>query len=247
MLILGGTLEARKLADTLVQSFGDRLEVTTSLAGRTTDARRPLGEIRTGGFGGVEGLIDYLTGNGIDLMIDATHPFAAEISAHAAEAAKASSLAHIMLSRPTWDLPPDLIVHRVPDLATAAFVLTALEATRVLVTVGHRGLEQLDRFDGHLVIRQIDAHEAPLPLDDAIRLVDRPPYSLEGELALMEEHRIDALLTKESGGSSTAAKLEAARQRGIPVVMIERPPQAAAALVSSVDEAVEWVSGNLAD
>jgi len=241
ILLLGGTLEARRLADALVGQ-DDGHAVMTSLAGRTSDARLPAGEIRTGGFGGVDGLVDYIRDNAIDILIDATHPFAAEITAHAVEAAHATGVAHLVLSRPTWKLPDDLIVHRVTDLAAAAFALTALEATRVLVTVGHRGLEALSRFDGHLVVRQIDAHEAPLPLDDAIRIVDRPPYTLEGERALMAEHRIDALLTKESGGTSTEAKLDAARERAIPVVMIERPAVPAAPSVGSVEDALAWIT-----
>lgn len=244
VLILGGTREARQLAEAL--SANAELEVITSLAGRTSEARQPPGRIRNGGFGGVQGLVDYLQAEGIDALIDSTHPFAAEITRHASEAAKSVGLPFVILDRPVWSLPDDLIVHRVPDLETAAFALTALDATRVLVTVGHRNLDKLRRFDGHLVVRQIEAHQGPLPLDDAVRILDRPPYTLAHERALLDEHRIDALLTKESGGSSTEAKLEAARMRGIPVVMIERPVLPDAPVVDSVEAACAWVGETLA-
>lgn len=242
ILILGGTSDARLLANRLVERHGEAFEVTTSLAGRTSDAAKPAGRIRTGGFGGARGLTDYLNDEAVDLLVDATHPFAAEISAHAAEAATAAGIARLMLVRPAWDIPDGLDVHRVPDLEAAAFALTALETSRVLVTVGHRGLEGLRRFGGHLVVRQIEAHEAPLPLDDALRVIDRPPYTLENELALMRKHGIDGLLTKESGGRATEAKLTAARDLSIPVVMIERPSMPAGEAADSVDGALSWIA-----
>jgi len=241
LLILGGTAEARALADRAVAAWGDRVDVVTSLAGRTSDARLPTGEVRHGGFGGAAGLADYLRAESVDAVIDATHPFAAEITAHAAEACRACGVPHVILARPTWTLPPGLAVHRVSDMAGAATAIADIGARNVLVTVGHRGLDALAGLDDvHFIVRQIEAHEGPLPLADAECLIQRPPYRVEDERALMRERGVDALLTKESGGGATAAKLEAASELGIPVVMIERPPLPEADRVSSVDEALGW-------
>ncbi|MEQ8667118.1 MAG: cobalt-precorrin-6A reductase [Rhodospirillales bacterium] len=245
LLILGGTTEARQLAERTVARWGDDLTVTTSLAGRTRDAMLPAGEVRSGGFGGTAGLAAYLTDEAVDLVVDATHPFAAEISAHAADAAAAANVPRLLLVRPPWTLPEGLEVHRTPDIEGAAFALAALGASTVLVTIGHRGLEGLKRLDARLVVRQIETHEAPLPLDNAVRIVDRPPYTLAGELALMRGHGVDAVLTKESGGAATAAKLQAAADLGIPVVMIERPPLPPGDIADSVDAAMDWIAAQL--
>ena len=246
LLILGGTTEARQLAGEAVDAWNDDVVVTTSLAGRTRDAARPAGNVRSGGFGGVAGLTEYLRAEAIDVLVDATHPFAAKISGHAASAAATAGVPRLALVRPPWPLPDGLDVHRTPDIEGAAFTLAALDARNVLVTIGHRGLEGLRRLDARLVVRQIEAHVAPLPLDNAVRVIDRPPYTLTGERALMHEHSIDALLTKESGGAATAAKLAAALERRIPVVMIERSAMPPGETASSVDAAITWIAAQLA-
>lgn len=241
ILILGGTLEARQLANRLVERFGTRLDVTTSLAGQTRRANLPKGFVRRGDFGGTRGLADYLGNVGIDLLVDSTHPFAARISRHAVKAAAATGVGLLALVRPIWDLPADLTVHRIANIKAAPSALAALNVTRVLVTVGHRGLENLRPLNAHLVIRLIEESGIQAALEKTTTIIDRPPYLLADEINLMQQYRIDGVLTKESGGVSTEAKLYAARDLDIPVVMIERPAEIAADRVSHVEDAIKRI------
>ncbi|WP_280489863.1 cobalt-precorrin-6A reductase [Nocardia carnea] len=241
ILLLGGTGEARELAHTLAAERG--LEIVSSLAGRVSDPVRPGGTVRVGGFGGVEGLRNWLVGNGIELIVDATHPFAATMTAHAAQAGAELGLPMVRLNRPGWVPGPGDHWLRVPDLAAAARV-SAATGDRILLTIGRQGVGS---FAGYTrpwyLIRAIDPPEAALPPRHEI-LLARGPFTVESENALLARHRIEVLVTKDSGGAATAAKLVAARHSGIPVVMVDRPPVPPGLVeVTSVGAVREWVTG----
>ncbi|MET4927385.1 cobalt-precorrin-6A reductase [Streptomyces sp. PSRA5] len=227
VLILGGTTEARRLADALAAE-APHAHVTTSLAGRVTNPSAPAtGDLRVGGFGGPDALAAWLVAHRIDVLVDATHPFAASISAHAAQAAAASGTDHFALRRPGWPADPRDRRHPARSLADAAARLPAFGGgTRVFLTTGRQGLAAFagPELDGlHFLVRTVEPPEPPLPRSTRI-LLDRGPYTVEGETALLLEHRVDVLVTKDSGGSATVAKLTAARELRLPVVMVERPP-----------------------
>ncbi len=222
-------------------------EIVSSLAGRVSDPIRPVGEVRIGGFGGVEGLRKWLEDNRIELVVDATHPFAATMTAHAAQATGQLGLSMIRLSRPGWHAEPGDHWLRVPDLAAAARVSAEL-GERILLTIGRQGVAA---FAGHprpwYLIRAIDPPEGALPPRHEI-LLARGPFTVEEESALLARHRIDVVVTKNSGGTATAAKLTAARTAGIPVVVVDRPPvPTGITVVGTVDEAREvlstWTAG----
>ncbi|MDN3516461.1 cobalt-precorrin-6A reductase [Aquisalimonas lutea] len=221
VLILAGTGEASALAHRLADH--PIIRARMSLAGRTRQPEAQALPSRVGGFGGVQGLVQYLRDQGIDALVDATHPFAAGMTANAAAAARATGVPLALLARPDWTPAPDDRWLRVPDLEGAAEALHPL-GRRVLVTTG-RKLAAFERVpDKRYVIRTIDPPEPRPALPDAVYLQSRGPFRLEDELALLREHAIDVLVTKASGGGATRAKLDAARQCGIPVVMVERPP-----------------------
>ncbi|MEE1813433.1 cobalt-precorrin-6A reductase [Streptomyces sp. BE133] len=227
ILILGGTTEARQLAAELTGPGGDAtVRITTSLAGRVARPRMPAGDVRIGGFGGPQGLADWLRTHSVDTVVDATHPFAGNISANAAAAANATGTALFALRRPGWTAGPGDHWHSADDLAHAAAQLPAL-GHRIFLTTGRLGLAAFAAAPGadtlHFLVRSVEPPEPPLPRDTDV-LLDRGPYTVEGETALLRERAIDVLVTKDSGGPATAAKLTAARNLGLPVVVVRRPP-----------------------
>lgn len=239
VLILGGTTEAMALAKRLAGHSVIKAEV--SLAGRTARPVLPPLPTRVGGFGGVDGLADFLTGNRIGAVVDATHPFAARISANAVAACARVGVPLLVLTRAAWAAGPEDRWIGVPDMAAAAEALRPL-GRRVFLTVGRQELAPFAAVpDRSYLIRAVDPPDPPPELPDHRVILDRGPYTLEGELALLAEHRIDALVSKNSGGTATAAKLEAARRLGIPVVMVERPADTGAETVHAVGEAVGWL------
>ena len=238
ILVLGGTGEARALAGRLV---GLGHQVITSLAGRTQEPILPEGEVRVGSFGGAEGLQAFVQAQGIDWLIDATHPYAAGMSANAVRAAADSGVSLLRLVRPAWREPADAPWTHVPDLAGAAAALPA--GARVLLTTGHGGLQTLlARSDCQFLVRLIEPPAQPLP-PHAKLMLSRPPYQLEGELALLEREAITHLVSKNSGGEQTADKLEAARQRRTNVIMVARPAYPPAREVADVEACVAALAG----
>ncbi|MFJ6135082.1 cobalt-precorrin-6A reductase [Kitasatospora sp. NPDC092286] len=220
VLILGGTTEARALASALTGAAA--LRVTSSLAGRVAEPRLPAGEVRIGGFGGPDGLADWLRAERVDALVDATHPFAAAMSHNAALAAAATGVPLLALRRPGWTPVAGDRWHPVASLASAAALLPSL-GRRVFLTTGRQGIGAFARLDGlHFLARSVEPPEPPMPAATEV-LLDRGPFTLDGERELLRAHRIDVLVTKDSGGAATAPKLTAARELGLPVVIVERP------------------------
>jgi len=233
ILILGGTAEAVDLADRLVAL---RHGVTTALAGRTRKPHRPKGRLRVGGFGGAGGLAKYLSDKRVEYLIDATHPFAVEISAHAVEAVNVAGIPLLRVQRPPWPEPEKANWAHVTDESGAAAALPG--GATVLLTIGRQRLEPfLGRADCRFVLRAIEAPEVGLPNNFTLNLA-RPPFSKQEELALMRRFRITYLVTKNSGGAQTAAKLDAADFLKVKVIMIDRPELPAAPSADSVEAAM---------
>lgn len=240
LLILGGTAEAAALAEAAHAALPD-LEVTSSLAGRTASPPRLPGRIRVGGFGGAEGIATYLRGERISLVVDATHPFAVTISAHAAEACAATGTPRLLLLRPPWQPQPEDQWHQVSHMAEAAQRVGAT-ARRAFLTVGPRDLPAFAGLDHvFFLVRLIQTPSAPLPLTNHELVVARPPFVLQAERALFARHGIDTLVTKQSGGP-TEAKLTSAREVRATVVMIRRPAKPAGETVATVPEAIAWIT-----
>ena len=233
ILILGGTAEARELANRLVAAGHD---VITSLAGRTQDPKLPQGGLRMGKFGGIPGLSAYLRVAGIERLVDATHPYAGMMSINAVAAALATGVPLVRYMRPAWEqqLGDDWIT--VETASEAAAVLPS--NADVLLTTGHTGLEHfMERDDCHFIVRTIEAPAMELPRH-ATLLQSRPPYTLDSEMALMRREEITHLVTKNSGGAQTAAKLEAAQRLGVKVIIIARPLYGPATEVADLDAAI---------
>ncbi|MBB1245679.1 cobalt-precorrin-6A reductase [Streptomyces durbertensis] len=222
VLLLGGTSDARRLAAEL-SSAEARLRVTSSLAGRVTHPRLPAGEVRVGGFGGVSGLVDWLRAHRVAAIVDATHPFAAVMSRNAALAAAETGTPLLALRRPAWTSGPGDRWHEVDTPAEAAALLPQL-GRRVFVTTGRGDLAAFTAApELWYLIRSVDPPEpTDLPPHHEL-LLARGPFDLAAERETLRRHRIDVLLTKNSGGPATSPKLLAAREAGIPVVLRRRP------------------------
>ena len=235
ILLLGGTAEARELAGHLHPDT----DVVTSLAGRIPDPALPVGAVRIGGFGGVVGLREWLCANGIEAVIDATHPFAETITGNGAQVCAELGVPHLVLCRPAWD-PTG--AHLVGSASAAAELVAARGYPRVFLTTGRSGLPAFTAGDAWFLIRVVTPPDpAVLPQHHEV-VLSRGPYRYDDERALLERHRIGALVTKNSGGELTRAKLDAARALGVDVVMIERPPlPPGVRVVGTVGEALAWV------
>ncbi|MFD4608804.1 cobalt-precorrin-6A reductase [Streptomyces sp. NPDC058440] len=221
ILVLGGTAEARELAAVLAARDGVR--VTSSLAGRVTRPGALDGDVRVGGFGGAEGLASWLREHRVDAVVDATHPFAEAITRNAARAAAATGVAVVVLRRPGWRPVSGDRWHPVDSLDAAAELLPRL-GRRAFLTTGRLGLAAFAHLAGtHFVVRSVEPPEPPMPPDTRVVLA-RGPFTVAGDKELLRAHRIDVLVTKDSGGAATAAKLSAARELGLPVVVVRRPP-----------------------
>jgi len=236
ILILGGTTEARRLAAAL--AVRPDLDVTISLAGRTADPLPQPVPFRTGGFGGAEGLAGYLQEEQISVLIDATHPFAARISHNAAEAAAACGVPAFALCRAPWQPVEGDGWVPVSDVSAAVSALGP-SPRRVFLAIGRQEAHFVNDAPMHYyLVRSVDPVEPPLVVPDVAYIRDLGPFRLDDELELMRSHRIDALVTKNSGGSATYAKIEAARQLGIEVIMVERAPDAGLPVKTTVEAAL---------
>jgi precorrin-6A/cobalt-precorrin-6A reductase len=239
ILILGGTTEAHRLATRL--SEFQNLEITTSLAGRTNQPSPLSGQIRSGGFGGVPGLIEYLQAQAIDLLIDATHPFAAKISWNAATAAQETGIPHLLLLRPAWEKAPGDHWIEVETVEAAAIALPAA-AKRVFLTVGRQQLAPFSTLsETWFLMRLIDPLGVDLTLPKGKVILDRGPFNLPQERQLLQDYGIDAIVSKNSGGSTTYAKVIAARDLHLPVIMVQRPVMPIVETVPDVAGAITWM------
>ncbi|MGX7680107.1 cobalt-precorrin-6A reductase [Jatrophihabitans sp. DSM 45814] len=224
ILLLGGTGEARQLAVELADgSASTGIQWVSSLAGRVSNPALPVGDVRIGGFGGSSGLVRYLIEGGFSAVIDATHPYAVGITGNAIAACADADLPLLILRRPGWTASAEDHWHRVADITAAAATVAAMGQGSVLLTTGRRDLAAFADDERHrFVIRSVDPPVAPLPRHSTL-ILDRGPYTVVGERELMTEHRVEVLVTKDSGGTMTFAKLVAARQLGVVVVMVDRP------------------------
>ncbi|TWB41187.1 cobalt-precorrin-6A reductase [Nitrospirillum pindoramense] len=240
VLVLGGTTEARQLAGLLA---GDaRFQATLSLAGRTRDPAPQALPTRVGGFGGAQGLADYLRAESVQAVIDATHPFADQISANAEAACAAAGVPLAVLTRRPWTAREGDDWRLVRTTDAAAEVLTDLPDT-VFLTVGRQELGPFLDLDRRFLVRAVDPPDV-LPAG-AVLVLDRGPYTLDSEIALMRAHGVGTLVTKNSGGDATAAKLDAARALGLPVVMVDRPPAGTASRLYAASDAMAWLAAHL--
>ena len=251
ILVLGGTAEGIKITEAITnaKNFGNKTEIIYSLAGRTKNIPNVSAKIRVGGFSSentnsVDGLTKFLTGEKIDLVIDATHPFAEQISINAMKAANNANIPALRIERQPWQMPEGADILYVPDMVEAAKVV-ARTARRVLLTVGTK---ELDSFTGipkvHFVVRMIEKPDTPdaMPqLDNFEIITGRPPFNLADEETLMRDMDIDVLLSKASGGDATFAKIQAAANVGLRIILIRRPPPPDGDAVWGVEPALKWL------
>lgn len=244
LLILGGTTEATALCQSLSAAG---IDGTVSFAGRVKrPVRQPLPQ-RVGGFGGAQGLARYLADQAISHVIDATHPFAAHMSGNAVAACAAADVPLIALTRPAWDAGAGDDWTHVADIDGAVAALDR-PALRVMLAVGRMHLAEFAPNPQHFyLLRLIDRPDAPPPFADCEIVEDRGPFSISGDLALMRAHRIELVVSKNSGGTGAYAKIAAARQLGLPVVMIDRPALPARREACSVDEVLAWLAHTSTD
>ena len=242
ILVLGGTVEGRELATRLVTAG---IPVTCSLAGRVSEPQLPPGDVRIGGFGGTTGLIDFLRRHSIAAVVDATHPFAARITANAAAACRVTDTPLLGVGRPSWAARPDALTWHWVDSVVEARTAAERLGGRVFLAIGRQELHRFATWDDRYVLtRVITAPEADLPVSWEV-ISARGPFRPDDEAELMRSRDIQVLVTKDSGGPTTA-KLDAAARLNIPVVTVRRPPgPPELATVASVPEAFSWVAGLL--
>ncbi len=236
ILILGGTSDAVELATELA---GAGYDIVTSLAGVTTMPKLPAGRLRVGGFGGEQGLLDYLVTEQIDVVADAAHPFAANISRNGFNAARRASIGYVRLERPAWVSQAGDQWQEASDVAKAASMVP--QSSRIMLTIGRKEIAPfIERGDLSGVVRMIEKPACHLP-ERWHLILARPPYDLAGEISILENHRITVLVTKNAGGVQTQAKLAAARHLGLPVILISRPEKPASLTCASAQAVVEAI------
>ena len=237
ILILGGTTEARGLAEKLAKR--EDITATISLAGRTIDPKPLPLPTRIGGFGGVEGLIDYLIKEHVDLLIDATHPFANRISTNAAEASGKARIPLFALRRSAWEAVSGDRWTRVDDIGAAAIAL-GNASRRVFLAIGRQEVARFSAVPQHsYLVRSVDAVDPPLAVPDCRYILASGPFTEADERHLLQDERIDVVVSKNSGGSATYGKIAAARALGIEVIMIERRQPPGVTAVGTVEAALE--------
>jgi precorrin-6A/cobalt-precorrin-6A reductase len=242
VLVLGGTSEAMALAEVLAAR--SEIDAVLSLAGRTSAPRLPPIPHRIGGFGGVDGLVDYLRNETIDVLVDATHPFARHMTANAAEAAKRCGVPRIVFTRPPWVPAHEDHWTFVADTEAAVAALSE-GPRRVFLTVGRLSLPAFRAAPQHFyLVRSIDAPDPDERPPNMALVLARGPFDTAAEQALMREYDIDILVTKNSGGTATDAKLQAARDLGLPVILIDRPPLPDGAVVYTVEDVLAFIASH---
>lgn len=238
LLVLGGTTEATALCHALAAA---QIPTTVSLAGRVARPKPLPCPVRIGGFGGIEGLRDYLRKHAITHVVDATHPFAAQMSRNAARACDTESVPLIALTRAPWRAQTGDHWSRVPDMEGAVAALDR-PAERVFLAVGRMHVNDFAaQPHHHYLLRLVDRPDGPLPLPHHVVEVARGPFDLNGDLALMRQHKITLVVSKNSGGSGARAKIDAARVLGLPVILIDRPPLPARQETHDVTEVLDWL------
>ncbi|GJD16470.1 precorrin-6x reductase CbiJ [Rivularia sp. IAM M-261] len=243
LLILGGTGDASELA--AIAYTIPNLKVKVSLAGRTSQPGEVPGIVRIGGFGGIDGLINYLRTEQIDLLIDATHPFASQISWNAAAAVKEVGIPSLMLIRPAWEKNKGDNWIEVESVETAANILPSL-SKRVFLTIGRQQLAPFANLDNiWFLMRAIDPPSPGIPLPSGKLILARGPFSLQDEKKLLLEYEIDTIVSKNSGGGATYAKIIAARELGIKVVMVQRAVMPEGEKTACVEDAMAWLVSKL--
>ncbi|AHJ29853.1 cobalt-precorrin-6A reductase [Nodularia spumigena CS-584] len=243
VLILGGTGEAAELAAKVANIQG--IEAISSLAGRTREPSIPLGDLRIGGFGGVAGLAKYLHQMKIDLLIDATHPFATQIALNAADAAMEVKIPRLKLIRQPWEKVNGDRWIEVDSIKTAADVLEN-QSQRVFLSIGRQEIGAFSHLHQiWFLMRMIDPPEPQALVPPGILLCDRGPFQLDNEREILINHQIDTIVSKNSGGDATYAKIIAARELKLQVVMISRPPVPPGEQATDIDEALVWLSQHL--
>ncbi len=239
LLILGGSADANRLVGALARD--PRIDAVLSFAGRTENPIKPPIPCRIGGFGGVQGLIDYLRSERIDRVVDATHPFAAQMSAHAVEACAAAGVPLLALDRAPWQ--PQRGDHWI-EVDTMEQAVAALGATprRVFLGIGRQQLELFAAAPQHsYLVRLVDAPRAPLPLPKVEIVVGRGPFTRANDGAMLRQFGAEMVVAKNAGGEATVSKIEAARDLGLPVVMVRRPATPPRPTVTSVIEVLDWL------
>ena len=243
ILLLGGTSEASQMARALSRAGHDAV---FSYAGRTdAPLAQPLA-MRICGFGGVAGLVAYLRAEAITHLIDATHPFAAQMSRNACRACAETGIPYLALERAPWQAGPGDHWTHVADNAGACAALPE-QARRIFLAIGKQGLADFaDQPQHHYLLRLVDPPAAPLPLPETSVVLARGPFDLDGDLVLLLAHRIELIVAKNAGGTGARAKLDAARSLGLPVILIERPELPARKVVAEVEEALHWLAQDAA-
>jgi precorrin-6A/cobalt-precorrin-6A reductase len=238
-LILGGTGDANQLADRFVR---ENVDAVYSYAGRTQIPLPHSLPTRIGGFGGVAGLADFIREQRITHVVDATHPFAAEMSRHAVEACGATAIPLLALQRAPWNRTAGDHWIEVGDIDAAVAALPEKSA-RVFLAIGRQHLAPFSAKPQHAyTLRFVDAPDEALPFPNAEIIVSRGPFTLEGDRDLMRSRGIEFLVARNSGGTGARAKIDAARELGLPVIMIERPALPDRPSVESVEEVLAWLA-----
>nr|5C4R_A Chain A, Precorrin-6A reductase [Rhodobacter capsulatus SB 1003] len=239
LLVLGGTTEASRLAK---QDADQGFEAVFSYAGRTgAPVAQPL-PTRIGGFGGVAGLVDYLTREGVSHVIDATHPFAAQMSANAVAACAQTGVALCAFERAPWTAQAGDRWTHVPDLAAAVAALPQAPA-RVFLAIGKQHLRDFSAApQHHYLLRLVDPPEGPLPVPDARAVIARGPFTVQGDTELLRSETITHVVAKNAGGAGAEAKLIAARSLGLPVILIDRPAVPARDICATLEGVMGWLA-----
>lgn len=240
VLVMGGTRDALRLAEQLHERGVD---VTTSLAGVTADPRLPPGKLRRGGFGGPSVMADYMRAQGFGAVVDATHPFAAQISHSTYEASRLAGLPYVRLERPGWEPQAGDCWIPVSSVSAAAEVLPP--SAKVFLTVGRKSLAAFTARENITgIARMIEPPGAPVPTGWTL-LLERPPFEVADEMQLMQLQGISHVVTKNAGGDLTYSKIVAARELSLPVVIIDRPAKPDAPCCPTVQAVVKWLSENI--